>query len=330
MRTGKELLIASTQYAREVRWKSWFHLWSTLALLAALVTLACSSLPWFVCVPASVVAGLVMVRGFIIYHDYMHSAVLQRSPIASIVMYLYGLLMLSPPSVWKHAHDDHHKNNAKTLGPTLGTYPVMTAQDYAKASFWVRLNYNVQRHPITMALGYVTVFLWELCLHSFLQSPKRHFDGLLAPVFHVGLCIVLCLISWQAMLLGLVVPMAIATSLGCYLFYAQHNFPEVKRRHNEHWDYVYAALRSSSFMKMNPLMNWFTGNIGYHHVHHLNAKIPFYRLPEAMDGIAELQTPFRTTLQPMEIRRCLRLNLWDAEADRFISYREGARLAASA
>ena len=330
MRSGKELLIASSQYAHEVRWRSWLHLWSALCLLAALVTLSCLQLPWFVCIPVSVVTGLVMVRLFIVYHDYLHGAVLQRSRIASVIMHLYGLLLLSPPSIWKHAHDDHHKNNAKKLGSTLGTYPVMTRQDYASASFGEKLDYVVQRHPITMALGYVTIFLWELCLRSFLVNPKKHFDGLLAPLLHVSACIALYTISWQAMLLGMIVPMAIASSLGCYLFYAQHNFPKVKRRHDEAWDYVYAALHSSSYMKMSPLMSWFTGNIGYHHVHHLNARIPFYRLPEAMAGIEELQCPTYTTLRPADIWTCLQLNLWDSEADRFMSYREAAQFSESA
>lgn len=321
MRTGKELLIASTEYAREVRWKSWFHLWSTLGLLAVLATVASLNVPWFVCVPASLLAGLVIVRGFIIYHDYMHGAILQRSLVAKIVMYLYGMMVLSPPSAWKHSHDDHHKHNAKRLGPARGTYPVMTVEAYANASFGERLSYNIQRHPITMVLGYLTVFLWEFCLRAFSKNPRKHFDGLIAPLLHGGVAVALCLISWQAMWLGLILPMSIAGALGCYLFYAQHNFPGVKRRHDKHWDHTYAALNSSSYMKMNPVMDWLTGSIGYHHVHHLNAKIPFYRLAEAMAGIDELQSPNCTTLHPREIYRCLQANLWDEQAERFVPYR---------
>lgn len=330
MRTGKELLIASAEFACEQRWRSWFHLWSTFAVLAVFVTIACLDLPWYVCLPSSIVAGLVMVRGFIIYHDYMHGTLLQGSAVASVIMYLYGLLLLSPPSVWKHTHDDHHKNNAKKLGYTPGTYAVMSTEEYANASFWERLEYSVQRHTITIALGYITIFLWEISLHSFFLNPKKHLDGLLAVLFHGGVAVALSFISWQALFLGILFPMAIASGLGCYLFYAQHNFPEVKRRHDETWDYVYAALNSSSYMKMNPLMSWFTGNIGYHHVHHLNAKIPFYRLPEAMSAIQELQSPACTTLRPRDVVSCLRLKLWDPKADRFVSYREAAHLAESA
>jgi len=122
--------------------------------------------------------------------------------------------------------------------------------------------------------------------------------------------------------LGLLMPMAIITCLGSYLFYAQHNFPGVIRRDGSDWDHVHAALCSSSYMKMGPVMNWFTGNIGYHHVHHLNAKIPFYRLPEAMAGLEELQTPVVTTLTLRDIVGCLRLKLWDPEQSRLVTFRE--------
>ena len=110
--------------------------------------------------------------------------------------------------------------------------------------------------------------------------------------------------------------------LGAYLFYAQHNFPNVKFKNNVEWSYAHAALESSSYMAMNPFLNWVTANIGYHHVHHLNARIPFYRLPEAMASIPELQQANVTTLKPSEIIRCLRLKLWDPEQNRMISLSE--------
>jgi hypothetical protein len=106
------------------------------------------------------------------------------------------------------------------------------------------------------------------------------------------------------------------------LFYAQHNFPGARFPNRAGWDYVAAALDSSSYLRMNPVMHWLTGNIGYHHVHHLNARIPFYRLPEAMAGIEELQSPGTTSLHPCDIYRCLRLKLWDPERERLVSFQE--------
>jgi omega-6 fatty acid desaturase (delta-12 desaturase) len=117
-------------------------------------------------------------------------------------------------------------------------------------------------------------------------------------------------------------PFFLSHMLGAYLFYAQHNFPGAVFRNNTEWNYAKAALESSSYMKLNPFLRWVTANIGYHHIHHLNSRIPFYRLPEAMEKIPELQTARITTLSPREIVRCLRLKVWDPEQNRMIGFDE--------
>src|SRR6185503_15543967 len=122
----------------------------------------------------------------------------------------------------------------------------------------------------------------------------------------------------QALLLLIAVPFFIAMAIGSYLFYAQHNFPDVSFSDNAGWTYEKAALTSSSFMKMNGLMAWLTANIGYHHVHHLNSRIPFYRLPETMKALPELQDVKTTSLRPGDIWRCLRLKVWDVAAQRMV------------
>jgi len=124
--------------------------------------------------------------------------------------------------------------------------------------------------------------------------------------------------GWQALLLTQLIPHFIACAVGSYMFYAQHNFPDVSFNDAAGWTYEKAAMESSSFMRTNRIMAWFTGNIGYHHIHHLNARIPFYRLPEVLKKIPELQTPKTTSLNPMEIIRCLRLKVWDVESQRMI------------
>ena len=111
-------------------------------------------------------------------------------------------------------------------------------------------------------------------------------------------------------------------ALGAYLFYAQHNFPDAKYRTKEEWSYVHAALYSSSYMKMSKLMHWFTGNIGYHHIHHMNSKIPFYRLPEVFEAIKAFQQPGVTSLSPRDIYACFKLKVWDPEQSRMIGLRE--------
>ena len=125
-------------------------------------------------------------------------------------------------------------------------------------------------------------------------------------------------------LFAFVLPFAIACAFGAYLFYAQHTYEGLRILPPDEWSYFDAALVSSSYMKLGWIMNWLTGNIGYHHVHHLNPHIPFYRLPEAMAALPELQHPIVTSLRPHDVLACFRANLWETHTQRMVSYNEAA------
>ncbi|MCA9213303.1 MAG: fatty acid desaturase [Planctomycetales bacterium] len=321
-RDSKELLIASKRFASEDRWISWWCLSSTILIYATLLAVAASRLSYSLRLPCSILAGLVHVRLFVIFHDVQHGAVLQNSKTAKIVMGVFGLLSLNPPSVWNHSHDHHHLHNSNGFGENVGSYPILTTTEYKALSGTARLRYAMARHPMTMLMGYFTVFLWRMTIRPLINDPIRHRDGLYAVALHVLALCLLTRISLDAMLLGICLPLTIASCIGAYLFYAQHNFPTARLRSGSEWSHVDAALNSSSFIPMGPLMQWLTGNIGFHHVHHLNARIPFYRLPEAMSALVELQTPRVTTLSWIDVRRCLKLKLWDVELDRLVGFDE--------
>jgi acyl-lipid omega-6 desaturase (Delta-12 desaturase) len=165
------------------------------------------------------------------------------------------------------------------------------------------------------------VFLFGMCVASFLRDPQENWDSAVAAVLHVALVTAL---TWffgpSVALLTLVLPLAIACAVGSYLFYAQHNFPGVNMQPRQTWSFSRAALESSSYMRMGPIMSWFTGDIALHHVHHLNAAIPFYRLREAMAAIPALQIEPQTSLDPRDVLACLRLKLWDPAAQRMVGY----------
>ena len=127
--------------------------------------------------------------------------------------------------------------------------------------------------------------------------------------------------GFQTAFFVILLPFAITAACGSYLFFAQHNFEGLRILPQGDWSHFRAALESSSYMRLGPVMNWFTGNIGYHHVHHLNSLIPFYRLPDTMAAIDELQSPVVTTLWPRDIFTCLRLSLWDTNSQQLITYR---------
>lgn len=320
MSASKELLIATRPFAEESRLRSWWHVLSTIAVLAGLVAIVLSELPWFVRLPFSILSGLTLIRFFILYHDHQHHAILYKSRIANLIMTGFGLLFLNPSSVWKRSHDHHHVNNSRNFGVNTGSYPIMTIEGYRSASFWQKIAYRVARNPLTIASGYFTIFFLGMCVAPFLANPKRHYDAALAIICHGALLCWLGFDEFDDLWLAALIPFTVASGLGAYLFYAQHNFPEVKLRTGRDWDYVKAALESSSYARMGMVMRWFTGNIGYHHVHHLNSRIPFYRLPEAMAEISELQSPKITTLWPRDILACLSLKLWDSASDRLVGW----------
>jgi omega-6 fatty acid desaturase (delta-12 desaturase) len=164
-----------------------------------------------------------------------------------------------------------------------------------------------------------------MCLGPFLNDPKAHRDSLAALLVHIVIGAVLTWFwGWRALVLTQTIPHFIACAIGSYLFYAQHNFPGVRFSDRAGWTYNKAAVDSSSHMETGPIMGWFTANIGYHHIHHLNARIPFYRLPEVLRDIPELRSPKKTSLHPAEILRCLRLKVWDVDAQRMVGLRRAA------
>lgn len=319
MRTPKELLQATRPFAHEQPWLSWWHLGSTLLVLVVLLGSATLDLPWIVRIACSIGGGLTLVRMFIVFHDQQHGAIFRHSRLANALMLAFGLFTLNPTSVWRRSHDHHHRHNSKDLSPNIGSFPLMTVEGYQDATWVQRLAYRISRHPLTLLLGYFTVFGGSMCVFPLLRNPRRHFDAALSIICHCGLALLLFR-QWDDFVLAWLLPFIVGSGLGAYLFFAQHNFPGVRLQLNGQWNYVFSAMHSSSYIAMNPLMSWFTGNIGYHHVHHLNAKIPFYRLPEAMAAIEELQSPTTTSLSPWQVLACLRLKLWDPVADELVPW----------
>jgi omega-6 fatty acid desaturase (delta-12 desaturase) len=314
MLTGKQLILATKPFAKENRAASWLYTLSTLAWLAACLGGAWLAPFFAIRLVCSIVSGLLVVRFFVIYHDYEHHTILQKSPVARVIMTIFGIYILAPESIWKRSHDYHHNHNSKLFTADIGSYPIATKTKFLGMSKGERAGYLMIRHPLTILFGYVTIFMFGMSLRSFLSAPRKHYDSLLALILHIAGSVLICWFAgWQTWLLVVFIPFFVACGLGSYLFYAQHNFPGVTFTEKNGWTYETAALESSSYMRMNRVMAWFTGNIGYHHIHHLNARIPFYRLPETMRALPELQHAKTTSLHPGDILACFRLKIWDPE-----------------
>lgn len=314
MMEGKELILATKKYAKEQRTKSWVLFLSSLLLMIITYIAAVVSSSLVLKLIFGSLAGLLVVRVFVIYHDYLHKAILQDSLLAKVLFSLFGMWILAPTSIWKRSHDYHHKHNCKLYTSSIGSFPLMTKEQFLKASKKERSVYLFIRHPLTIAFGYVFAFLWGMTLQSIVKSSGKHWDSYLALLFHFGISVaVVYFFGIPAYLLGVLLPALISSAMGSYLFYAQHNFPAAKYKDKQNWDYAHSALKSSSFMRLNPLMHWFTANIGYHHIHHINARIPFYNLPKVYSELHEFQNPGTTSLSPKDIYLCLRLKVWDEE-----------------
>ncbi|RYD36754.1 MAG: fatty acid desaturase [Verrucomicrobiaceae bacterium] len=318
-RTGPELILATKPFTVDNTVKSWWYFLSTTVLLIAALAGTIWNFHPLGRVLCSLLAGLLTLRLFVIYHDQQHHAILPRSKLAEWLMRGFGIYALSPSSVWRSSHNHHHNHNSKIKGSHIGSFPIMTREHYLKSKKSARFLYLFTRHPGTIFLGYVFVFLQGMCLLPFLRKPKEHFDCLVALVVHFSISVALVYYTgWTGLLLSQTLPHLITFGLGSYLFYAQHNFPGVSFYDKAGWTYERAALESSSHLKTGKIMAWFTANIGFHHIHHLNSRIPFYRLPEVSRALPELQNPKTTSLNPLEIMRCLRLKVWDAEKQRMV------------
>jgi len=321
-RSEQEIIKSSNVFAQEIRAQSWFHLISTLLLLVGCQIAAGVAAPWWLRLAFSTVAGLLTVRAFIVYHDFKHGSILRGSKPAKLILDAFGLYVLTPSTVWTQTHNYHHAHTAKLVGSHVGSYMMLTTALYEKATPGQRFMYRLIRHPLTIIFGYLTVFIYGFCASAFLRNPRKNVDSLVAILLQFSLIAVLwTLFGFDVTFFSLLFPQLVAHGLGAYLFYAQHNFPDAHVQPRESWTFVRASLESSSYMRLGPVMNFFTGNIGYHHVHHLNHRIPFYRLPEAMAAIPELQEPKGvTSLRPRDVLACFQQKLWDPEQNRMVPF----------
>ena len=320
MRKGKELILATREFAKEVRWKSWYYTLTTLFLMIACNSVAFLPISTWIKIPFSILNGCIMVRMFVIYHDHQHHTILQKSKLANFIFTLFGIYILAPTSIWKRSHDYHHNHNSKLFSSSIGSYPIVSKDKFLSLPKSEQSAYLFARNPFTILFGYILVFIYGMCIQSFINARSKHTDSLVALIVHGALITTVAVFfGWKILCLAILIPFLISCALGSYLFYAQHNFPGVVFRDKDGWTYEGAALESSSYTKMNFFWRWVSANIGYHHIHHLNARIPFYRLPEVMEKIPELQHPKETSLNPSDIIKCLSLKVWDIEAHQMIS-----------
>jgi acyl-lipid omega-6 desaturase (Delta-12 desaturase) len=267
-----------------------------------------------------------LVRTFIIFHDCSHGSFLRSKHANAWLGAGLGLLVFAPFARWKHDHAVHHATSGDLDRRGVGDVLTLTVGEYRQRSARGRMSYRLLRNPLVMfGLGPIAAMMIGPRIVSRGARPRLRRSVIRTDVALLCLIGGLCwLIGWQSYLLVCVVPALLAGSVGIWLFYVQHQFEDAYWESGESWSYTAAALRGSSYLRLPGPLRFCTGNIGYHHVHHLDARIPSYNLPRAHEQLDVFdQVP---VLSIMDAVRSVRLKLWDESNGRLISFNEARRL----
>ncbi|MGP1906739.1 fatty acid desaturase [Metabacillus sp. JX24] len=267
-------------------------------------------------------AAFFLTRIFIIFHDCCHHSFFKSRKANKFVGTITGVLTLFPYSQWQHDHSIHHGTSGNLDKRGTGDIWVLTVDEYLAEPVWRRIAYRLYRNPLVMfGLGPTYVFLLKNRFNKKGARRSERLNTYLTNVLIAAAVAVLCLtIGWEAFLLVQAPLFLISGSLGVWLFYVQHTFEDSYFEEDENWDYVKAAVEGSSFYKLPKPLQWLTGNIGYHHVHHLSPRVPNYNLEKAHVNTEPLQNiptiTLKTSLQSLKFR------LWDEQGKKFVGYKE--------
>ena len=276
----------------------------------------------------AVPAAFFLIRLFIIQHDCGHGSFFRSSRVADAVGSVLGVLTLTPYHYWKKTHAMHHATSGNLEHRGFGDIDTLTVQEYLALSRWRRIGYRLYRNPIV--LFFVGAALHFVVIHRIPTIVPRtwkreRWSIVWTDVVLAGLVVSTGLLIGFKSLLMIQLPLTLLScTLGVWLFYVQHQFEPTYWEHDADWQYSAAALEGSSFYKLPRVLHWLTGNIGFHHIHHLNARIPNYRLAEVFENHPELNVRV-TQLTLWRSLRSATLTLWDEQRRRLVGFREAAR-----
>ncbi|MFD1864863.1 fatty acid desaturase [Planococcus chinensis] len=268
----------------------------------------------------SAVAGGFVIRTFIIFHDCTHGSFFKNKKANAIVGTITGIMTLFAYEKWKREHSIHHASSGNLDKRGVGDIWVMTIEEYVEASKWERFKYRMYRNPLVM-FGFGPLFL-VLISSRFNRKDARKKERNNTYLINISLVVIYSLliwaIGWQAFLIVQGSTMFIAGALGIWLFYVQHTFEDSYFEDESEWDYVKAAVEGSSYYKLPKVLQWVTGNIGFHHVHHLSPRVPNYNLEKAHESTPPLQQA--TTITLKSSLKSLRYKLYDAKNKTFVTF----------
>jgi omega-6 fatty acid desaturase (delta-12 desaturase) len=291
-----------------------------LALWAAMYYVIRSGYAYWIALALSVVAAGLLVRIFIFFHDCCHGSFFASRRANRILGYVSGILTFTPYDEWRRTHSRHHASAGDLDRRGTGDVWTMTVAEYLAAPRLERLAYRLFRHPlVTFGLGPAGVFLFGNRVPRKASRKRDRFSVWFTTLALLAILLVASLTMglWTYLMIQLPI-ILMAGAAGVWLFYVQHQFEGVYWARHDQWSAIQAALEGSSYYKLPPVLQWVSGNIGLHHIHHLRPRIPNYNLQRCYDEMLEMQS-----VEPLTLRKSFRsawLDLWDEDQQRLISF----------
>jgi len=315
---------ALSRYEKPDRRKAAGQLLNTLlpysVLWTAMVWMLRAGLPYWSILPLLLVAAGLLVRIFIIFHDCCHGSFFASKTANRILGYVTGLLTFTPYEGWQHPHNRHHATTGDLDRRGIGDVWTMTVAEYQAAPWRKRLAYRIFRHPLMLFV--VSPTLMFLIAHRVPRKgsgPRERRSVWLTNLGLLGILVAAHLtIGLPTYLLIQLPVMAITGSIGVWLFYVQHQYEEVYWARHAEWDPARAALEGSSYYQLPRVLEWFTGSIGFHYLHHLRPRIPNYRLRQCSN-----EMPVVPGGEPLTLRgslRCMFLHLWNEAEKKLVRF----------
>jgi omega-6 fatty acid desaturase (delta-12 desaturase) len=292
-----------------------------LALWALMIYAMRAGYSYWLILPLIVIGAGLQIRIFIFFHDCGHGSFFASRRANAVLGTICGILTMTPYEDWRHAHAIHHASVSNLDRRGTGDVWTMTVREYLDAPWWKKLAYRVFRFPlVTFVIGPSVIFM---LVSRFPRKGSRRKDVLSVLLVDLAIVVALLIAHWtigmRTFALIYLPMVAISASAGVWLFYVQHQFEGTYWEDENGWDPVRAALEGSSFYRLPAILQWFTGSIGYHHVHHVRARIPNYNLQRCHEAI-----PAMHAVRPLgliESLKCAWLDLWDEEQGKLISFR---------
>ncbi len=265
-----------------------------------------------------------LVRIFIIFHDCCHGSFFASRRANTVLGYITGVLTFTPFEQWRRSHSRHHDTVGDLDRRGTGDVWTMTVEEYQASTKIKRLTYRLLRNPVLM-VGFGPAILF-LIVQRFFSKQDRKGERTSVIVTDLAIAAVIAIAAFTIgirtyLLIQLPVSL-MAGAAGIWLFYVQHQFEGVYWARHDEWEPMRAALEGSSYLKLPRILQWFTGSIGLHHIHHIQQRIPNYSLQQCYDDTPALQRSNPITL--LGTLRCLNLNLWDERRKRLVSFRSVA------